>query len=292
MEKDSFEKAIEKKFTDYVENTTTDWTDELIQGKEETCDCCGNQGEITLHHLIPKRLLEKSDPKVGKILERQKIGVCKNCHGLLHPENIWVKNLLDIKQKFSQEAKKLDEETKNELSEKEEIVAKNKQNYNNLLGKYEQLKKDTNLKEIKIKELKKDLHETNKSNQDLLDEKRTAESMHSSDKISYESAAHIFWNALLRSRNKKKFHKEYEDSLQETFDKKFEQFFNKKGNQSHREISLLFKTLKYNIGKMPMYDEEDFKKESEKLRKDNTEIFDKIMEKTMKEFKKGKDDDK
>ena len=74
-----------------------------------TCTLCGLDGSIQFHHIIPKRLRNKSERKLeisvqlnhesNKIdshkfkkwkLVNSGILLCRDCHKLMHPENIYV----------------------------------------------------------------------------------------------------------------------------------------------------------------------------------------------------------
>lgn len=202
-EPESFKELIEKIFKEHIKKNEEDWTDELIPGPIGECECCGKRENLTRHHLIPKRLLNSLNPLVARQFEKHKLEVCLQCHGTLHPENLWKKQSIDMERIFKKQAMELENRTKADIEKIKEQNSQLKQSNNNILSKNNSLTKDISSKDDIIKKLKERNNTISNESNCIRTELETTKK----DNKEIDSNLMILWNLLLSSEDSDYFEK-------------------------------------------------------------------------------------
>lgn len=240
----TIQEIIEKRYTEYLEKVK-DWTEDMPAGRTGLCDLCDKRSQLTEHHLVPKRVYKDSQNKLKSFLDKLTISICISCHGKLHPENTWKKDLLELEHVFKAEAEKLEAETQKRLDEQEKIVSKTKEELNNLQSKYTQSQEIVKGKESSIFNSKKEIaalkSKIAKKEEEIQILKEELDKSVEEYKV-MEAAAHVFYNTLGVYKDEEKWKKDVLEMLKKEIGVHASSLERKEA-PSIRDVNLLLKKI-------------------------------------------------
>lgn len=255
----NLKEIVEKKYQAYLEKTQ-DWSDDMPTGRKGECDLCNNVDDLTSHHLVPKRVFQGKNIKLSSFLDKLTIDICTDCHGKMHPENIWKKDLLKFQEIFEKEVDAKEKEMEKILKASDNEVSKAKQEVNNINTKYNTTRKIVDDKNAAIRSLKEEVAGLKKKLQETKAELSTINDEHRAfkkeERIEKDHAV-VFFNVLKLYSDPDEYKKWIKDNLKEPLIRERDTW-EKRENLTVRDLRLLFKKINLTQMFLQEYEEENY----------------------------------